>query len=119
MAKDFSAEWARAKYAAAIAGEKWVADHTQPQFVVKDGHTGRVVGSMLDLCGRAYVQTRGNTAFGKWVKRMDPNMGKWLHFRNALEMRQEMGLHEAMATAALKSLEADGIEGLSLYTWID
>ena len=119
MAKDFTAEWNKAREAARIAGEKWVADHTQPQYLVKDGFTGRVVGSMLDVCGRAYVQTRGNTAFAKWTKRLDPHMGKWLHFRNELEMRQEMGLHEAMAAAALRSLEADGIEGLSLYSWID
>ena len=119
MAQDFTKSWDKARDAARLAGEKWVSEHTQPAYAVKDGHTGRVVGTMLDVCGRCYVQTRGNTAFGKWVKRTYPGMGKWLHFRNELEMRQEMGLHEAMASAAVKSLEADGIQGLSLYSWVD
>ena len=122
MAKDFTAEWNRAKLAAQLAGEKWVAEHTQPAYLVKDGFTGRVVGSLLDVCGRAYVQTKLNTAFGRWCRAHNGRRGgvdKWLHFGNALEMRQEMGLHEAMAHAALESLRADGIQGLSFYSWID
>ena len=119
MAKDFTKEWNRAKNAARIAGEKWIAEHTQPMYAVKDGFSGRVVGTMLDVCGRCYVQTKMNTAFGRWTKKQDRQQGKWLHFRNELEYRQEMGLHEAMATAALKSLESDGIEGLTLYSWVD
>ena len=122
MAQDFTIAFHQAKLAAAKAGEQWVAEHTQPAYLVKDGHTGRVVGTMLDVCGRCYVETKMNTAFGKWVRRTFGKSGgvdKWLHFGNELEYRQEMGLHEAMAAAALASLEADGITGLRLYSWID
>lgn len=122
MAKDFTPEWNRAKAAAATAGQKWLDEHTQPQFIVRDGFTGRAVGTMLDMCGRAYVETKLNTSFGRWIKARSKGFGgvaKWIHFGNALEGRQEMGLHEAMAYAALKSFQADGIEGLRVYSWVD
>ena len=120
MAQDFTVQWNRAKLAAKLAGEAWVASHTQPAYLVKSGD--RVVGSMLDVCGRAYVQTKLNTAFGRWCKARNAQGGgvdKWLHFGNELEYRQEMGLHEAMASAARASLSTDGIQGLSFYSWID
>lgn len=121
MAQNFTVQWNRAKAAAQAAGEAWVASHTQPAYLVKSGDC--VVGSLLDFCGRAYVQTKLNTAFGRWCRAQNAQRGggvdKWLHFGNALEYRQEMGLHEAMAGAALKSLNTDGIPGLSFYSWID
>jgi hypothetical protein len=120
MAQDFTIEFHQAKLAAQKAGEEWLAAHTQPAYVVEQN--GRQVGTMLDVCGRCYVETKMNTAFGKWIRRTFGNHGgvdKWLHFRNDLDYRQEMGLHEAMAAAALASLKADGITGLTLYSWID
>lgn len=121
MAQDFTAQWDRARAAAQAAGDQWIATHTEPMYVV----TGHVPGQppksypLLDLCGRAYVETKLNTAFGRWCKATKRCHTKWLHFGINHEMRQEMGLHEAMAHAALMSLRNDGIPGLSLYTWID
>ncbi len=119
MAQDFTGAWNLASHAAQAAGMKWLEQHQQPAYVVKSGD--RVVGTMLDVCGRCYVETKLNTAFGRWVKKNKGNGGvdKWLHFRNSLEGRQEMGLHTAMATAAKASLESWGITGLSLYSWVD
>lgn len=109
-----------AQKVAQAAGERWMAEHQNPAYLVKDGFTGRVVGSMLDVCGRCYVQVDDRrSAFAKWAKANDFLSHKWLHLRVPLEMRQEMGLHEAMSTAARDHLAGHGIKGLSLYSWID
>ncbi len=119
MAKDFTLIFNQARVAAQAAGDAWIAKHTQPKYIVKDG-TGRAVGEMLDLCGRWYVETKLNTAFGRWIaKRSQGGVSKWIHFGINHEYRQEMGLHQAMAEAALKVLEDGGIEGLTLYSWVD
>lgn len=119
MAKDYSHIWQGARVAAQAAGEAWLKANTQPKYNVVNGT--RVVGQMLDVCGRCYVQTKLNTSFAKWAKKKGllSIVPKWLHFNIALEGRQEMGLHEAMATAAKNYLESQGVTGLSLHSWID
>lgn len=118
---DFTNQFQRAIAAAQKAGDEWLAKHQKPAYVVRDGFTKQVVGTMLDVCGYGYVTTKRSTSFGKWCIANGKMHGRWIDFGRYTTHsgNQAMGLNTAMANAALKSLEADGVVGLGYYEWVD
>ena len=116
--KSYEAIIKEATAAANRAGAEWMAN-AKPKFNVIDN--GRVVGTMLDVCGIVYLKiTEKRTAFAKWVKKTSPHgYNTFVTIPHSYRMRQEMGLGEACEGAALKVLEANGINGVRLYSNID
>ena len=111
----FPALYSKACAAANEAGEKWLAEHTEPAWVVKNSN-GSVAGTMLDLCGFAWVHLpKFNTGFARWAKasniaRKAYNGGGTLSLAHHGAYRQEMGFNEARCRAASAVLSEAGVE---------
>lgn len=111
----------KATEAANKAGDEWMekAKARGPAWAVVD--KGRVVDTMLDVCGIVYIQiTDKRTKFAKWCKSQDKNgYNHSVRVPHKYRMRQEMGLLEACDRAAIAVMRENGIEGISLYNRID
>lgn len=129
MAKmDFAMIMTEATAAAQKAGDEWLdaAMKRGPAWLVvndlEPDPKKRVVGSLLDVCGFSYPIFRDKrTGFAKWYKK-NMNEGRNLYCvrcRTSNSMRQELGLQEAEAMAALRVFEKYGIKGLGYYSRID
>ncbi len=110
--------WDTAMTAANAAGDKWVAEHTQPVWGVMDGN--RLVGTMLDVCGIVYIRCRDRrNKFWKWCIKTNRAYSHSLALHHKYRMRQEQGLNEACAYAALQVFSKAGIDCFSVYSRID
>lgn len=104
--------------AANEAGDKWVAEHTQPAFAVMEGN--RCVGKLLDVCGFGFVQINDKrTAFAKFIKKFQNGYDNAVSINHKYRSRQEWGLNETTAYAIQKVLIDNGIKGTSVYSRID
>lgn len=107
------------------AGDTWMREHTQPVFAVVQPHNGwdgpgRVVGTMLDVCAIVYLMpTDKRTAFFKWGHRKYDWKYSIRLPGNKWNMRQEMGLQEAVYGAQLAVFTRAGITGIRLWSRID
>lgn len=119
MAKiDFDAILKEATEAANAAGDKWVAEHTEPAYAVMNGN--QCVGKLLDVCGFGFVQINDKrTAFAKYIKDIQNGYTTSVSLRHKYKGRQEWGLNEATAYAILRVLQSHGIKGVSVYSRID
>jgi len=114
----FETLWAAALGAANQAGDKWVAEHTQPIWAVKDGD--RIVGTMLDVCGIVYIRCSDKRSkFWKWAVKNQLAYSISLALNHKYRNRQEQGLNEACCYAALEVLTKAGITALYVYSRID
>lgn len=127
MAKiDFAAIMKEATQAASDAADKWVSEHTKPIYEVRNADVitgkpyGPVLGQMLDLCGIAFVKIDDKrTSFSKYVAKIQNGYNNAVHFGGNHSRRQEWGLNEARAYAALGVLTKHGIKGVSVWSRID
>lgn len=98
----------------------------------------KVVGTMLDLCGNAYLTISGLEPFTRFLKKIgktennDPNRysgdfwsiskssykGYILHITHKLSMRQEMRIHESAMIAAANVLKSHRIN-VGIKTFMD
>lgn len=121
--------WEEAIEAAEEAGKKWIEENTTPRYAVYQsdlsGNRGQMVGTMLDVCGFAWVKgVDKRTSFGRWLLKNDlvSKYGNTISVvsNTSLSGRQEMGLKEAQCRAALKVFCDNGIgDGLYVTTRID
>ena len=118
---------AEATEAASAAGDAWMAKAT-PQFrvversnplddnspIVKD------FGTMLDVCGFAGIEIKDKrTKFAKWLVQKY-NWTYSVRIDHKYRMRQELGLAENCAKAALDVFRKHGVDkGLQFYSRID
>ena len=97
-----------------------------PQWVVKNG--SEVVGTMLDVCGGAYIVAKGTDPFIRAVKKYgDPwgvvsvskgyPTGYMVHIKDTLG-RQEMSVNEAVEEAIAVVLRKYGVDA-SVRSYID
>jgi len=115
-----------ANMAAEAAGDKWVVEHTEPVYAVYNADVitgkayGKSLGTMLDVCGIAYVQiTDKRTGFAKYIKKIQNGYNNAVHLNSKYSGRQEWGLREACSYAALNVLDSHGIKGVSVWSHID
>lgn len=110
-----------ANEAAQQAAEAWLNAATSkgPSHVVM--HGSRVVGSLLDLCGGAYIKFRDRRSkVYKEAKAAGFAYYEMVSITYPLRSRQEAGLHEAAIRAALGVLVKHYGEGkFSIHTYID
>jgi hypothetical protein len=102
------------------AGDLWLSKATT-KFIVRDGFTGKSCGTLLDLCGNAWVRiTDKRTKFAKEAKKLGyaPTSSGSIFFPYK-HRRQEMGLNEAMTEASFKVLKENGVNGITVYSYID
>ncbi len=114
----FEAAFQGATAAANAAGDEWVAKNTRPVWGVRDELSGRLVGTMLDVCGFAWLIAKKNTSFWKWGAKKY-GWSYEVKVPHKYHMRQEMGLLEACEHAACEFLRNAGIEGLYVQSRID
>ena len=119
--------WAEAIEAANAAGDDWMAKAT-PKFrvvqranplddnspIVKD------YGTMLDVCGFSGIEIGDKrTKFAKWVMKQQSSTYT-VRVPHKYRMRQELGLAEACARAALDVFRKHDVDkGLRFYSRID
>lgn len=105
------------------AGDKWMAAALArgPAYMVKNDLTGEIVGTMLDVCGIVWIElTDRRTAFAKWLKKLDERDAMYsLRIEHKYWGRQEMGLLEACAYAAVGVLNKYGINEVQVVARID
>jgi len=114
---DFKEAIDAASKAAQKAGDEWLAN-AKPKYVVE----GYEDSPLLDLCGNSHVRvTDGRTKFAKYLKDFDDRCSAvTVPLDTIYQGRQEFGLKEAMAKAALKVLFEDyGIKKLRIWSYID
>jgi hypothetical protein len=111
--------------AADTASKEWLA-RAVPTWSVVDGFTNEVVGSMLDMCGGAYLEIKdGRKSFCKYVKARCKHLSgdSYCHsipIHYVLQCRQEMGLAEAAKTAAFNVLKKFSLsDGIIFRSYID
>ena len=97
--------------------------------------SGPVVGTMLDLCGGAWIVLNGNQKFVRdlkkignkkldwiegsgWSLRKSVDSGYILHLNYSKSVRQESSVHSAAYHSAMKILDAAGVKGY-VHTFID
>ncbi len=111
---------ARATQAANVAGAEWMANAKPKYEVIQHG---KVIDTMLDLCGNAHVQFKDKrSAFYKAFKKdgfVRQSGNAVVEIDHDYKFNQEHGLKMACANAAKASLEADGITGLRIWQYID
>jgi hypothetical protein len=90
--------------------------------------SGPVVGTMLDLCGSAWIVLNGNQNFVRdlkkignkrldwiegtgWRLRKSVDSGYILHLSYSKSMRQESSVHSAAYYSAMKILDTAGVKG--------
>lgn len=114
-----------ATQAANEAGDKWVAEHTKPTIAIYNADlfgnpVGKCVGQLLDVCGFAHVSIKDKrTSFAKYIKKIQDGYDGFVSVHHKYRGRQEWGLNEECARAALKVFNSYGIKGLNLYSRID
>jgi hypothetical protein len=127
---DYAAILAEATEAANRAGDKWMeaALARGPAFRVVEranplddkSPVVRDLGGMLDVCGFAWVKiTDKRSGFARWVKKAQNGYADFLLLRHKYDGRQELGLAEACAHAALEVLWARGVTGVGFTSRID
>lgn len=112
-----------ARKAANTAGDKWMAEHTKPAFVVVDDFTGQRRGTLLDLCGNAHVvPSDKRSAFYKALKKfelIDDRYSSTVPILHDYRYRQEYGLQLACARAAINRLNEHNIYAVKIWDYID
>ena len=108
--------------AANAAGDAWMAS-ASPKFAVTDAFTGRVQGTMLDLCGNAHLQFRDKRSrnYKQFVKEdlVRKSGNGVIELEHKYRYRQEHGLHMACVRAAKAVLEKHGITDVRIWDYID
>lgn len=111
MSTKFASIWEQAE----AAGRQAVANATVEPIVVQDNHTGKSWLIEDGLCGFAWVQFAGNTAFGRWAKANGlarkgyPNgLQHWIRGYG-----QSVAKKEAYAQAFASILQQNGIQAYS------
>lgn len=110
--------------AADKASKEWLV-RAIPSWNVVDGYTGEVVGTMLDVCGGAYLKiTDGRKSFCKYVKARTAKQGSnycaSIPVVYQLRCRQEQGLAESAITAAFQVLKKFSLaDGVSFHSYTD
>ena len=111
-----------ASKAAEAAGKSWM-EAAVPKYVVHEELSGENFGTLLDMCGAAYVRVRdGRTKFARALKKHigDYRGATTVPLETSYRRRQEYGLAVAQARAALMVLEGQyGIKGLYVWKWVD
>ena len=106
------------------AANKWLtmAKKRGPLFEVMSG--GCNVGSLLDVCGGAYLKVTDGRR--KFVKYLLDSYNSNSHYRSCVTIphdflgRQERGLHEAACKAYFKVLQENNVDcGLRYHSYID
>jgi hypothetical protein len=110
--------------AANTAGDKWMAEHSTPAFVVRDVFTGKIEGTMLDSCGNAHVvPSDKRSAFFKALKKFkileDDRFSCVLPIYHEWRSRQEHGLQLACARAAINVFNEHNIYAVKIWEYID
>lgn len=123
---DFKALVEKATEEANHAGKIWMDKATAngPAFVVRDGFTGRSVGTMLDCCGNAHLRVRDKRSkLYKGLKALGLVRGSGyavVEIHHNYRMRQEWGLHEACIGAAKRVFNDAGfVKELDVWSYID
>lgn len=116
----------KAVEAANLAGDEWLANATTKYEFCNTDLQGNQIGPgylVLDLCGNAHVQFRDKRSkdHRRFLKeglltRTDNGV---IDINHKHRSRQEFGLAEACAKAAMKVLEENGITGLRIWSYID
>jgi hypothetical protein len=111
-----------AREAANAAGDEWMAK-ASPKFAVTNAFTGRLEGTMLDLCGNAHLQFRDKRSknYKQFVKaELVRQTGNGvIELDHKYRYRQEHGLHMACVRAAKAVLEKHGITDVRIWDYID
>jgi len=122
-----------ARKAGRKAGEKQLAllKRRGPKWLVKDGK--RTVGTMLDVCGGAWVVIDAKQGFYRMLRKMEKS-GKTRLLRiyvaknyrgggmlSIFDMcnRQELSVNEACYKAVAKVLREHGVKVIGVHTYID
>ena len=113
------------------AGDTWMASHTEPAYIVHEsnifGQRGKAVGTMLDVCGFAFLEiTDKRKSFPRYyISRCDYEAKNKTHTSSIrvihkYQGRQEMGLSEAIVTAAYNILKKYSVaDGIIFKSYID
>jgi hypothetical protein len=113
--------------AANAAGERWLSAATVKYSIHEvdlfGDSKGPAVGYMLDACGNAHVQFKDRRsawfkAFERYGHIRRTNNGV-VEINHAFRARQEYGLRQVAARAALDSMAAAGVTGLKIWSYID
>jgi len=125
--KDISEIMREAVKAADEAGRAWLTNaldrRTPTAFDVIDSSTGKRVGTLLDNCGSAYLKFKDRRrkeyrAFKAAGFILNDRTGT-ISIDYFYHRRHEHSLHVCCLSAALVSLQENGITGLSLVDYID
>ena len=128
----------KARVAADEAGDKWLAEHTQPRFAVYSADlagrpTSGILGTMLDVCGGAYICFKDKrTKFARYMKEREREERRAsgcdtrffqfysIHVHHKNSGRQEMGLAEAAIKAYYEVLRQHQLaDCIYVKTFID
>ena len=114
----------KARAAANAAGAAWLAAAT-PRYSVHqetlDGHRGPAVGTMLDLCGGAYIKftDRRCSDFKSFKRANAIRHESTVDLIHMFRGRQEHGLNVACMEAAYKVFKDAGISNITVKDYID
>jgi len=110
-----------ANEAAGLAAQIWL-EKAKPKYEVVEEFPvkGRSYGTLLDVCGNAWLTPKDKrNAHYKAMKRLGYIKHDSWRPTHALANRQEKGLNEASAMAALQVFERHGISCFTVYSYVD